>query len=163
MAKFTFSQKLEIKMPKVDGKVETKKMKQAVNRALTKGAQKGATLVEADLKVALNTSINTKWQWPYGAPRDIVDTGKLRDSLQIKTTFLQTKVQFQVAYTAPYAAFVHYGGMIKPYGNKNARDVLIPGRPWVQAVFEGTNGQKKFDMLKPFDIGISQAWSAQFG
>ena len=66
-------------------------------------------------------------------------------------------------YNTPYAAFVHYGGMIKPYGNKNAADVLIPARPWVQAVFEGSHGQPKFDMRTPFDKGIGEAWSAQFG
>lgn len=149
-------------MPKVEGKADTKKMQQAVNKALSKGAQKGATYVERNLKVALDNSIGSQWGWIQGT-RDIVDTGRLMESLQIKAKFSQTKVGFEVIYKAPYAAFVHYGGLMKPYGNKNAADVLIPARPWVQAVFEGTHGQPKFDMEKPFNEGISEAWTAQFG
>ena len=162
MAKFKYSQKMEIKMPKVEGKAETKKMQMAVNKAITRGAQKGASYVEKSLREALDSSIGSSWSWTGGA-RDIIETGKLRDSLEIKTIFNQTKVGFQVSYNTPYAAFVHYGGMIKPYGNPNAADVLIPARPWVQAVFDGSNGQKKFDLQAPFDKGISEVWSAQFG
>lgn len=157
-----FDQKMEIKMPKIEGKADTKKMQAAVKRALSRGAQKGSSYVEKDLRIALDNSIGSNWPWTNGS-RDIVDTGRLMNSLQIKTTFSQTKVGFQVIYRTPYAAFVHYGGMMKPYGNKNAADVLIPGRPWVQAVFEGTHGQPKFDIAKPFNRGISEAWTAQFG
>lgn len=162
MAQFKFSQKLEIKMPKIEGKADTKKMQQAVNKAISKGAQKGSTYVEQDLKIALNNSIGSNWAWTQGT-RDIIDTGRLMESLSIKTTFSQTKVGFQVIYKAPYAAFVHYGGLMKPYGNRNAADVLIPARPWVQAVFEGTHGQPKFNIETPFNKGISEAWTAQFG
>ena len=160
--KFKFNQKLEIKMPKVEGKAETKKMQLAVNKAITRGAQKGATYVEKSLREALDASISSQWAWNEGT-RDIIDTGKLKSSLEIKSIFNQTKVGFQISYNTPYAAFVHYGGMIKPYGNPNAADVVIPARPWVQAVFEGSNGQKKFDLATPFDKGISEVWSAQFG
>jgi len=162
MAQFKFSQKIELAMPKVEGKAETKKMQQAVNRALTRGAQKGASYVEKDLKTALDNSVKSQWAWTQGS-RDIIDTGKLLNSLQIKTTFNQTKIGFQIIYRTRYAAFVHYGGLIKPYGNKNAADVLIPARPWVQAVLEGTHGQPKFDMLTPFDKGVSEVWTSQFG
>ena len=140
--KFKFNQKLEIKMPKVEGKAETKKMQLAVNKAITRGAQKGATYVEKSLREALDASISSQWAWNEGT-RDIIDTGKLKSSLEIKSVFNQTKVGFQVSYNTPYAAFVHYGGMIKPYGNPNAADVVIPARPWVQAVFEGSNVQEQ--------------------
>ena len=159
---FKFSTKMSIQMPKVEGKTDTPKMKAAVNKALSRGAQKGAAYVEKSLRTALDNSISSQWSWTTGS-RDIVDTGKLKSSLKIVTSFAQTKVTFAVQYNTPYAAFVHYGGVIKPYGNKNAADVLIPGRPWVQAVFEGSNGQPKFDMRAPFDRGIGEAWSAQFG
>ena len=162
MANFKYNTKMSIGMPKVEGQNNTAKMKAAVKKELSKGAQKGATYVENDLKQALTDSVNSQWAWNEGS-RDIVDTGRLRDSLKIKTSFLQTKVTFAVQYNVPYAAFVHYGGMIKPYGNPNAADVLIPARPWVQAVFDGTYGQEKFDMRTPFDRGIGEAWSAQFG
>ena len=55
--KFSFSQKMEIKLPKVEGKIDTKKMKLAVNKAIVRGTQKGATYVEASLKEALNASL----------------------------------------------------------------------------------------------------------
>ena len=149
-------------MPKVEGKADTKKMKAAVNKALVKGAQKGASYVSENLRKALDASMDSSWQWIEGQ-RDIVDTGRLKSSLEVKTVFNQTKVGFQVSYNTPYAAFVHYGGVMKPYGNPNAADVIVPARPWVQAVFEGTHGQPKFDMLVPFDKGIKEIWTAQFG
>lgn len=163
MNKFKFSQKMEIKMPKVEGKAETPKMRQAVRTALSKGAQKGSTYVSASLKKALDDSIDSSWAWNNGLARDIVDTGRLKDSLKIVTKFSQTKVGFEVQYNTPYAAYVHYGSVIQPYGNKNAASVVLPARPWVEAVFEGSYGQPKFDMLAPFDRGVKDAWTAQFG
>ena len=157
-----YSVKQDIKMPKVEGSMETAKMKAAVSKALVKGAQKGASYVEAGLITALNKSMDSQWTWNQGS-RDIVDTGKLKASAKIITKFAQTKVSFQVQYNTPYAAFVHYGGVMKPYGNKYAADVIIPGRPWVKAVLEGSHGQEKFDFRVPFDRGISEQWSAQFG
>ena len=163
MAKFKFNQKLEIVIPKADSKNESKKMQAAMRRAVTRGAQKGAIYVEEGLRVALDNSLRSNWDWSYGPARDIVDTGKLLKSLEIKTNYLQTKIGFQISYNTPYAAFVHYGGVIKPYGNQNARDVLIPGRPWVQAILDGSHGQPQFDMYKPFNRGITEVWKDQFG
>lgn len=162
MANFKFGTKMSIQMPKVEGKADTAKMKAAVNKALVKGAQKGATYVEKSLRVALDKSISSQWSWTDGS-RDIIDTGTLKGALKINTKFAQTKVTFEIQYNTPYAAFVHYGGMIKPYGNRNAADVVIPARPWVQAVLEGSHGQEKFDMRTPFDKGIGEQWKAQFG
>jgi len=145
---FNFDATIEIKMPKVDGKVETPKMKAAINKALVKGAQKGATYVQKDLRAALDTSITR-----VGA----IDTGRLKNSLDIRAKFAQTKVGFQIVYKTPYAAFVHYGGVMKPYGNPYAATVAIPGRPWIEEAV------RTFDIRTPFDKGISEAWSAQFG
>jgi len=146
---WTASVKMEIQMPKVEGKTDTAKMKAAVNKALSKGAQKGASYVSKDLRGALDASIAS-----YGA----IDTGRLKDSLEIREKFLQTKVGFSIIYKTPYAAFVHYGGVIQyPYGNRSAASVTIPGRPWVEKAVEG------FDLRTPFDRGIGEAWSAQFG
>ena len=147
-SQFTFSAKIEIQMPKVEGKTDTKKMKMAVNKALSKGAQKGATYIQQSLGTKLNESITS-----VGA----VDTGKLKDSLEIRPKFSQTKVGFSIIYKTPYAAFVHYGGVVQPYGNPNAATVAIPGRPWIELALQG------FDIRTPFDRGIGEAWSAQFG
>ena len=178
MAKFKYSQKLEIQMPKVEGKADTKKMQMAVNKALTRGAQKGTSYVEKGLKAALDKALMASvWtgfspKTPYSrkngqvmgsGPRDIVDTGALKNSLNILTKFSVTKVNLEIQYSAPYAALVHYGGVIKPYGNSRAADVIIPARPWIRAVLEGSHGMDKFDLRTPFDRGISEVWSAQFG
>ena len=145
---FKFDAKIEIQMPKVEGKADTKKMQLAINKALSKGAQKGATYIQKDLKKVLDTSIKK-----YKA----IDTGKLKDSLEIKAKFAQTKVGFEIIYKTPYAAFVHYGGVMRPYGNPNAATVTIPGRPWISDGLEG------FNLKAPFDKGIGEAWKAQFG
>jgi len=163
------SSQLTFVPPKVDmkGQEVTPKMKLAINKALVKGVQKGMTYVEAALRPALNASMASQWSWGVGkagAPsRDIIDTGALRDSLKLKTTFLQTKTKLDITYTQRYAAFVHYGGYIQHYGNKKASAVYIPGRPWVTAVLEGTHGQPKLDYATPFNAGIQEAWAAQFG
>lgn len=58
---------------------------------------------------------------------DLIDTGRLRDSLQI----INTGTSFDIRYSAPYAGLVHEGGYILPYGNQNAEKVFVPGRPWI--------------------------------
>lgn len=145
---FNFDAKIEIQMPKVEGKADTKKMQMAIKTALSKGAQKGATYVQQSLRGALDQSISN-----VGA----IDTGRLRDSLEIRAKFSQTKVGFSIIYKTPYAAFVHYGGVMRPYGNPNAATVAVPGRPWITSALEG------FDLRTPFDRGIGEAWKAQFG
>ena len=147
-SQFNFDAKIEIQMPKVEGKADTKKMQLAINTALSKGAQKGATYVQKSLRTTLYDSITR-----VGA----VDTGKLKNSLDIRAKFSQTKVGFSIIYKTPYAAFVHYGGVIQPYGNPAAASVAIPGRPWVEMALKG------FDLRTPFDKGIGEAWKAQFG
>ena len=147
-SQYNFDAKIEIGMPKVEGKADTKKMQLAIKTALSKGAQKGATYIQKSLKTTLDASITR-----YGA----VDTGRLRNSMEIRPKFSQTKVGFTIIYKTPYAAFVHYGGVMQPYNNPRAASVTIPGRPWI------TEGLKGFDLRTPFDKGISEAWKAQFG
>ena len=147
-SQYNFDAKIEIQMPKVEGKADTQKMKLAINKALSKGAQKGATYVQKDLKRVLDQSITR-----VGA----VDTGKLKNSLDIRAKFSQTKVGFTIIYKTPYAAFVHYGGVMRPYGNPAAATRTIPGRPWI------SEGLKGFNLKTPFDKGINEAWRAQFG
>ena len=45
-----------------------------------------------------------------------------------------------VSYSEPYAALIHYGGYILPYGNPNADKVYIPPRPWVESTLKGETG-----------------------
>ena len=98
-----------------------------------------------------------------GSPRNIVDTGFLRDSKVLKTTFLQTKTSVEIKYKAPYANLVHFGGMIRPYGALGRTLKPLPPRPWIQAVLEGGWGIQKLDVDSIINEAIQEAWSAQFG
>ena len=157
-----YGAKLSVQMPKVEVKDNSPAMKKRVSKALSRGTQKATSYVEKNLKIALDRSISSLWTWTNGS-RDIIDTGNLKNSLKLTAVFSQTKVSFQIQYKTPYAAFVHYGGVMKPYGNKSARDVLIPARPWVQAIVEGSYGQEKFDLKTPFDAGMAEAFAEAFG
>jgi phage gpG-like protein len=96
--------------------------------------------IAAPLTEALNRAMAASWGWSEGA-RDIIDTGELRDSLEITTM----NGDVQIAYSAPYAGLVHYGGYISPYGNANIERVYLPGRPWVTATLEGNGPVPQFD------------------
>lgn len=57
----------------------------------------------------------------------LVDSGELKNSLSVQVT----PSGLEIRYAAPYAALMHEGGYITPYGNPNAQKVFIPGRPWI--------------------------------
>jgi hypothetical protein len=116
-------------------------------------AVKTANLLIADrLGAALDEAMaSTAW----GAGKDIIDTGQLRDSLVITTT----AGGISVKYTAPYAAIVHYGGYIVPYGNTNLQKIYIPGRPWVDSVMRGGGPVPVFD----FESVYREAIRSVFG
>ncbi len=174
MAGFDFSTKLEILPPKIDMKDNTPKMKRAMNAALVEGTIKAAAYVQRDLREALDKAMDSNiWAWGgntlrkngsmAGTVRDIVDTGKLRKSLLIKEKNLKTKTTLSIQYRTPYAALVHYGGVVVPYNNVNAGTVLVPARPWIEATLKGTHGITKFSMSKPMNDGFNEVWSRKFG
>lgn len=174
MAIFKFQGNISLPVPKIDMKGKTDKAKAATKRALVRGMTKGASYVRQDLKTALDAAMaNPVWSWPRatqrqngteaGTTRDIIDVGTLAKSLKIIEKNSQTKTDIKVQYGAPYAALVHYGGVVQPYGNTNAASVVIPARPWIEAVLLGTHGQEKFDIDSRFQKGINEAWREQFG
>lgn len=67
------------------------------------------------------------------APRSIVDSGELKQSRMFNVKGLQA----EWAWTAEYAAAVHDGAMIHPWGNTKAAKVELPPRPWTTAVLKG--------------------------
>jgi len=171
---FNFDTKLSVSTPKAEVKIESKKHRVAANSAISKGVIAASTEIEKKLNDALRKSLSSgSWDWPRetirsngsiaGTSRNIVDTGALRDSQKITTRFLKTKLTMAISYSAPHAGIVYYGGVIQPYGNPNANSVTIPGRPWVEAVLNGTHGQEKFDILTPFNRAINAAWGSAFG
>ena len=139
-------------------------MKKAVNAAIVEGTIKAAAYVQRDLRKALDAAMTSStWNWPRGGPRNIVDTGKLKGSLVLQEKNMKTKTTIAIKYNSPYANMVHYGGYIQPYGNKNANTVLIPARPWVEAVLKGGYGIDKFSMTEPMNAGFNEVWSRKFG
>lgn len=93
--------------------------------------------VEAALTRALQAGV---WAWNSGS-RDIYDTGELARSVSVTSS----PDGISVSYSAPYANLVHNGGYIYPYGNKSARPIYLPGRPWVTSVLYGGGPVEKFD------------------
>jgi hypothetical protein len=108
--------------------------------ALERGINRASQKIAIDLKLALDAALRSSvWQTPSG-PADIYKTGKLLASGSV--TFNEAGVT--IAYDAPYAALVHYGGYINPYGNSSSR-VYLPPRPWVESVLRGNGPVPQFD------------------
>ena len=69
-----------------------------------------------------------------GSPRSIVDSGALKQSRNFELDRVSLKAEW--SWNVDYAAAVHEGAYINPFGNKN-KVVQLPARPWTQAVIEG--------------------------
>lgn len=129
-------------------------------QATLKGAAKqgmGVTQrgLEQDLVGALRDEV---WLWngttqrqngtTAGSPRNIVDMGRLMNSLSwTKSAANANGYKLTGKYSAPYATQVHYGAYVRPYGNSNATAVWTPGRPWVEGVLRGNKG-----VVDPYDF-----------
>ena len=86
-------------------------MKAAVNKAISKGSQKGATYVESSLRAALDKSISSQWSWIQKSRHH-----RYRQAEEFPEDcylLCSDEVTFAVQYNTPYAAY--YGGMMKPY------------------------------------------------
>lgn len=68
-----------------------------------------------------------------GTPRNIIDSGDLKGSKSMSMQGFSAEWTWSVEY----AAAVHDGARIQPWGNKNAASVELPARPWTNAVLEG--------------------------
>lgn len=121
-------------------------LQRAINRASNK--------IAIDLKAALDDAMRSP-VWPTSAGvADIFETGELMASGSVTVS----KNGVTIAYDAPYAALVHYGGYINPYGRANTR-VYLPPRPWVDAVLNGIGGIQEFDFATYYQREIE----AEFG
>lgn len=77
-----------------------------------------------------------KWRqknYDTGSPRSIVDSGELKASGDF--SLYGTRAEW--VWTTEYASFVHDGAWIYPWQNRKAAKVLLPARPWTEAVLFG--------------------------
>jgi phage gpG-like protein len=121
-------------------------------RDLNKAVKTANQLIANRLAAALDEAMESS---AWGTGKDIIDTGQLKKSLVITATASGVIVR----YTAPYAAIVHYGGYILPYGNPKLDKVYIPGRPWVSSVMKGGGPVPVFD----FESVYREAIQSVFG
>ena len=132
--KAEFAVSANLSMPEIDLKTDVGSMPTSDMQNYTLAeVQRALSLATDDVKRALNSAVSSSsWSWAGGS-RDIVDTGKLKNSVEVAFS----GGAFMISYKVPYAALIHYGGYVYPYGNKNAQKVYIPGRPWVDATIMG--------------------------
>lgn len=132
-----------------------------------KAAESAAKLVFPELNSAFQDALGSKvWSWPratirsngqeVGSPRNIVDTGILKasNSFQISGTLATFK------WSVDYAAAVHYGANIYPWGDKSRPKVNLPARPWTSAVLGTINigGIEPYDYRSQFKAAFVSAW-----
>jgi hypothetical protein len=97
----------------------------------------------------LGTTIRSNGQ-QVGSPRNIVDTGLLRQS---NTGPQINGLRVRYIWRVPYAAAVHEGAQL-------SNGTLLPARPWTSAVLgsEPVSGIEPYDYRKAF----KDAWLANF-
>lgn len=151
-------------------------------RAQAEQAARAATkAVMAELNGAFQQSFTAKaWQWPRdlpdrklngatlaekirsyqagegiraGNPRNIIDSGNLR---QTGSWRMSGPYEATFTWSADYATAVHEGAMIYPWGNRKARRVHLPARPWTRAVM----GQEDAPGVQVYNLGerLQNVW-----
>lgn len=137
----------------------------AAANALKSGVANGLSDASEAVKPALNDAMAASvWAWPnvtirkntsdVDAPRDIIDTANLRDSMD---TSVNENNELEIVYTAPYAAIVHYGGITRPYG-RGGDTFNYPARPWISSLFEGSNGIDQFPFMDIIQEAIDEGF-----
>ncbi|WGL30498.1 capsid assembly protein [Synechococcus phage S-CRES2] len=128
----------------INSNVDFSALIESVGGDLRADIAKAMPSVAKDLSVALYAAMRSSaWSWPGGGSRDIFDTGKLAASGKV----IAQGSGVSVSYSAPYASIVHDGGYIFPYGNKKARPVYLPGRPWIASTIYGGGPVPQFDFM----------------
>jgi len=83
----------------------------------------------------------SKWQWPsQPSPRDIVDTGNLRQAYAGERTQDGRNPAYDHAWNVEYAMAVHEGARLK-------NGTVLPGRPWTKAPLKNGVLEKAFEKL----------------
>lgn len=133
---------------------------QGASDRIIKGIEKAFRTCAAELDGRFDEAISgANWDWPrttqrglpgtsvgakakahaqgkgntVSSPRSIVDSGDLKGSKMMDIKGMSAEWTWSVEY----AAAVHDGARIYPWGNKSADTVELPARPWTNAVLEG--------------------------
>lgn len=118
------------------------KIRTAVNNA--------SLIVALELKQALDDALRSN-SWPtLNGTGDIYDTGRLLESGSVRVE----GESLIIAYGAPYATLVHYGGYIMPYGRSDLQKIYLPARPWINAVLNGGGPVPEFNIGERFRVAI---------
>ena len=154
-------------------------------RRAESAAERAVEIVMGELYGAFQQSFTAKaWDWPQnlptrklkgatlaekirsyedgdgvrgGSPRNLIDFGNLRQTGSFQ---MQGKYQATYKWSASYATAVHEGAAIYPWGNRQARRVILPARPWTGAVL----GTENVAAIKPFPLQerLKNVWLARF-
>jgi hypothetical protein len=132
---------IKIKMPSDGASIITDKIDEATNLALN--------IISSEIGGYLNDAISSSiWG---GSDPDIVDSGKLRNSL----TVTRSGSSIIISYDEPYAKLIHYGGYIVPYGNESAARKYIEGKPWVESIIFGNGPIAGYDYQEAYNRAIA--------
>ena len=110
-----------------------------------------------ELDPKFDDAFNAKvWDWSSGEPRDIVDTGALRDSKtgpNFTKGYGKSGQTVKWDWTESYASYVYVGG------RKGGR--TMPGRPWADAVLgiKPTSGIEVFNFDESFQLNLNKELS----
>lgn len=132
---------LRIKVRKVPEAEILAAFERAINRASAR--------IAVDLKIALDDAIRSPVWTTLQGTADIYDTGELMQSGSVTVR----RDGVTIAYDAPYAAIVHYGGYVSPFGTA-ASKIYLPPRPWVESVLNGGGPVEAFDFAKYYQQEI---------
>lgn len=146
-------------------------------------AQRAVQLCMGELSAAFQQSFTAKaWHWPRniptrklrgatlaerfasyqrgegiapGNPRNIIDTANLR---QTHSWMMNGPYEAIFKWSARYATAVHEGAHIYPWGNKKAKLVYLPPRPWCRA----TLGLENVDGVVVYKLNerLKNVWMA---
>lgn len=128
-------------------------------------------IVAAELNSAFQDALGSKvWNWPRptirsggqdaGSPRNIVDT----EILKASNSYSISGGVATFKWSVDYAAAVHYGANIYPWGDKSRPKVNLPARPWTSAVLGTINigGIEPYDYRSQFKAAFVSAWRRSF-
>lgn len=103
-------------------------------------------IMAKDLELALKEAISASvWDW-IDDTRDIVDTGALRRTTKV----IAEGSELRCYSDREYAALVHFGGYVHPYGDTTRAMFYYPPRPWIHAVVLGGGPVEQFDFAASY-------------